>query len=213
MGPWCQNFPPPPSGFLSGTGPFETSTTTFVSKLSQATSFCLFFLGTPIPGWQSLILGLWGGFHIFSALAGKTAFLARKKLFKISAHAFGSAPSPRKILFCGKGKLERIALTSASFTPQIQPLINCVWPRRNAKMAIQAQDASLLLDGLGQPLNLFIWRNVKIAIHQNVKAVEQDKVLKFREINKLSYVVGSQSGWVGRLTQNFLNPFDIPSRP
>ena len=47
-------------------------------------------------------------------------------------------------------------------------------------MAIQAQDASLLLDGLGQPLNLFIWRNVKIAIHQNVKAVEQDKVLKFQ---------------------------------
>ena len=122
-------------------------------------------------------------------------------------------PSPRKILFCGKGKLERIALTSASFTPQIQPLINCVWPRRNAKMAIQAQDASLLLDGLGQPLNLFIWRNVKIAIHQNVKAAEQDKLLKFREINKLSYVVGNQSGWVGRLTQNFLNPFDIPSRP
>ena len=80
-------------------------------------------------------------------------------------------------------------------------------------MAIQAQDASLLLDGLGQPLNLFIWRNVKIAIHQNVKAVEQEKVLKFREINKLSYVVGNQSGWVGRLTQNFLNPFDIPSRP
>ena len=183
MGPWCQNFPPP-SGFLSGTGPFETLTTTFVSKLSlvadyKKTRFCLFFLGTPIPGWQSLILGLWGALHIFSALAGKTAFLARKKLFKISAHAFGSAPSPRKILFCGKGKLERIALTSASFTPQIQPLINCVWPRRNAKMAIQAQDASL----------------------------------KFREINKLSYVVGNQSGWVGRLTQNFLNPFDIPSRP
>ena len=38
-------------------------------------------------------------------------------------------------------------------------------------------------------------------------------VLKFGETNKFSYVVGNQSGWVGKLTQNFLNPFDIPSRP
>ena len=38
-------------------------------------------------------------------------------------------------------------------------------------------------------------------------------VLKFGETNEFSYVVGNQSGWVGKLTQNFLNPFDIPSRP
>ena len=44
MGPWCQNFPPPPSGFLSGTGPFETSTTTFVSKLSQTTKKPVLFI-------------------------------------------------------------------------------------------------------------------------------------------------------------------------
>ena len=35
----------------------------------------------------------------------------------------------------------------------------------------------------------------------------------WKKTNKFSYVVGSQSGWVGKLTQNFLNPFDIPSRP
>ena len=35
----------------------------------------------------------------------------------------------------------------------------------------------------------------------------------WRQTNEFSYVVGSQSGWVGKLTQNFLNPFDIPSRP
>ena len=38
-------------------------------------------------------------------------------------------------------------------------------------------------------------------------------VLKFGETNEFSYVVGNQSGRVGKLTQNFLNPFDIPSRP
>ena len=38
-------------------------------------------------------------------------------------------------------------------------------------------------------------------------------VLKFGETIEFSYVVGNQSGWVGKLTQNFLNPFDIPSRP
>ena len=210
MGPWCQNFPPPPRAFSRALGLLRPRLLLLSQNCPrrQKNPFLFIFSRNSYPG-----CGLWGALHTFSALAGKTAFLARKKLFKISAHAFGSAPSPRKILFCGKGKLERIALTSASFTPQIQPLINCVWPRRNAKMAIQAQDASLLLDGLGQPLNLFIWRNVKIAIHQDVKAAEQDKLLKFKEINKLSYVVGNQSGWVGRLTQNFLNPFDIPSRP
>ena len=38
-------------------------------------------------------------------------------------------------------------------------------------------------------------------------------VLKFGETNEFSYVVGNQSGWVGKLTQNFLNPFDLYQVP
>ena len=52
------------------------------------------------------------------------------------------------------------------------------------------------------------------APHGQLPTFELERCLKiWRNSNEFSYVVGNQSGWVGKLTQNFLNPLDIPSRP
>ena len=53
-----------------------------------------------------------------------------------------------------------------------------------------------------------------LELHGQLSTFEPERCLKiWRNRNEFSYVVGNQSGWVGKLTQNFLNPLDIPSRP
>ena len=148
-------FPPPPSGFQWDTGPFETSTPTFVSKGAQRLGkkyvFGHFCLGTPIPGWQSLIPGLWelpGGLHIENL-----AFICFP--IKSIPHETPLALSvllPERVLFRGKGQVLGIALALSSLF-------------HNAKIATQAQNAKIWpagsFLGLASRFKLLIWRNVK----------------------------------------------------
>ena len=115
MGPWCQNFPPP-SGFQWDTGPFETLTSTFVLKGVQRLEkyvFGHFCLGTPIPGWQSLIPGLWelpGALHIENL----ALICSPRKSISYKTPLALSVLLPERILFCGKGKVLGIALALSS---------------------------------------------------------------------------------------------------
>ena len=154
MGPWCQNFPPPPRAFNGTLGllrPRLPLSSQRVRKGLEKVVFGHFCLGTPIPGWQSLIPGLWelpGGLHIENL-----AFICFP--IKSIPHETPLALSvllPERILFRGKGQVLGIALALSSLF-------------HNAKIATQAQNAKIWpagsFLGLASRFKLLIWRNVK----------------------------------------------------